>query len=56
MSISVDKSGPYNPGEIVQFTVNSTENSVVYLLTIDEGIQKLKEGFDIHLYDVSICS
>lgn len=43
-----------NPGETLRFTVNSTRNSVVYLLTIDEGIHRSQHGFDINIDDVSL--
>lgn len=43
-----------NPGETLRFTVNSTRNSVVYLLTIDEGIHTSQHGFDINIDDVSL--
>lgn len=42
-----------NPGETLRFTVNSTRNSVVYLLTIDEGIHRSQHGFDINIDDIN---
>ena len=43
----------YSPGDTVNFTVNSTKHSIVYLLTIDEGIQHSHSGFDLNMQDVS---
>lgn len=37
----------------MQLTINSTRNSVVYLLTIDEGIHQSQPGFDFNMDDVS---
>lgn len=37
----------------MQLTVNSTRNSVVYLLTIDEGSHQSQPGFDFNIDNVS---
>lgn len=37
----------------MQLTVNSTRNSIVYLLTIDEGIHQSQPGFDFNIDNVS---
>ena len=52
VSVSTDKRS-YSPGDNVHFTVNSARHSVVYLLTIDEGIQYSHSGFDLDMQDVS---
>lgn len=52
--MSTDKKSSYMPGENVQFTINSTENSVVYLLTVDEGIYRSQFGFDLNINNVSL--
>lgn len=52
--MSTNKKSSYVPGENVQFTINSTENSVVYLLTVDEGIYRSQFGFDLNIDNVSL--
>lgn len=52
--MSTNKKSSYVPGENVQFTINSTENSVVYLLTVDEGIYRSQFGFDLNIENVSL--
>lgn len=52
--MSTNKKSSYVPGENVQFTINSTENSVVYLLTVDEGIYRSQFGFDFNIDNVSL--
>lgn len=52
--MSTNKKSSYVPGENVQFTINSTENSVVYLLTLDEGIYRSQFGFDLNIDNVSL--
>lgn len=52
--MSTNKNSSYVPGENVQFTINSTENSVVYLLTVDEGIYRSQFGFDLNIENVSL--
>lgn len=37
----------------MKLTVKSTRNSVVYLLTIDEGIHQSQHGFDLNIDNVS---
>lgn len=53
VSISKDKTSSYLPGEQVKLTVKSTRNSVVYLLTIDEGIHQSQHGFDLNIDNVN---
>lgn len=52
--MSTNKNSSYEPGENVQFTINSTENSVVYLLTVDEGIYRSQSEFDLNIHNVSL--
>lgn len=52
--MSTNKKSSYVPGENVQFTINSTENSVVHLLTVDEGIYRSQFGFDLNIDNVSL--
>lgn len=52
IKMSTNKKSSYVPGENVQFTINSTENSVVYLLALDEGIYRSQFGFDLNIDNV----